>query len=63
MNDEYEERGWFKQLALILWAACVWTALKVERLWKNEWFFWVLSAIFFLIAIYALLKLVMKAAY
>ena len=63
MNDEYEKRGWFKQLVLIVWLVCGWISEKVERLWKNEWFFWVLSAIFLLIAIYALLKLVMKAIY
>jgi hypothetical protein len=63
MNDEYEERGWFKQLVLILWAACVWTALRVERLWKTEWLLWLLSAICATMAIYGVLKLVMKAAY
>ena len=63
MHDEYEERGWFKELVLILWAAFVWVLEKVERLCKNEWFFWVLSAIFLLIAIYCMLKLVIKAVW
>jgi hypothetical protein len=61
MNDEYEERGWFKELVLIAFLAYGWLSEKVERAWKNESFWIVCSALSATVAICCMIKLLMKA--
>jgi hypothetical protein len=60
MNDEYEERGWFKQLVLIVYAAYVWCSLKIERAWKSESFWIVCSGLCALVAVYCMIKLLIR---
>lgn len=43
MNDEYQERGLFKQLVLIMFLAWAWLGHKFERLWHSEKFWWAVS--------------------
>jgi hypothetical protein len=40
MNDEYQERGIFKQLVLIAFLVGGWISHKVEQAWKSEAFWW-----------------------
>jgi hypothetical protein len=59
-NDEYEERGIFKQLVLIVYAAYVWCSLKIERAWKSESFYIVCAGICAAISIYCIIKLLIR---
>jgi hypothetical protein len=61
MNDEYEERGWFKELVLIAFLAFAWLSEKAERAWKNESFWIVCSALSAIVAIYCMIKLLVRA--
>lgn len=54
MNDEYQERGLFKQLVLILFGGYVWCAVKIERLWDSEAFWWWVAGFFFAVGVYLL---------
>jgi hypothetical protein len=57
MNDEYHERGLFKQLVLIAWCAFIWIG---DKTWRNETFCWVASVVFFIVALLCLKCAVVK---
>lgn len=50
MNDEYEERGIFKQLVLIAFLAWAWVGHNIERLFDSEAFWWWAAGIVFALA-------------
>jgi hypothetical protein len=60
MNDEYEERGVFKQLVIIAYAVYVWCALKIERAWRSQLFWWACSILCVAVVIYCMFKLLMR---
>lgn len=60
MNDEYEERGFFKQLVLVLFATYVWCSIRVERSWQSERFWWCVSVAFAIVALICLKCVVVK---
>lgn len=55
MTEEYEERGIFKQLVLIAFAAYAWCGLKAEKLWDSEGFWW-FACVAFVVAALLFLK-------
>lgn len=57
MNDEYQERGLFKELVLIAWCVFGWISEKIERLLKREVFWWSLSGFFLGLALACLFKI------
>lgn len=57
MNDEYEERGLFKELVLALYCVAIWIG---DHTWRSEKFCWIASAVFFIAALLCLKCAVVK---
>jgi hypothetical protein len=57
MNDEYQERGVFKELVLIGWCVFIWIG---EKTWRNETFCWIASAVLCIAALLCLKCAVVK---
>ncbi len=60
MNDEYNERGFFKELILALWVAVLWCEMQVIRAWRSEWCWWALMGTLFAVAAWFLKLVVIK---